>query len=233
MNYDLGWDMTVHNVSCGPNDWRIQYTSGDWTNLTTSFLAVDQATVTFDFNGTFVSVLGSLDSNAGKESGSPTLTYILDGETVDFDQARSSAGTLYSSPSLLEGPHTLQMASANNDIRLSIEGMVFTAEDSTSNTDKARIGEIVGGTLGGVVLMAVIILAVVLYRRRGSRSTLTFSDGPLQAALPASKEAFTSRNYSNYGISFYPTNSSDTLTRLPLTRTGARRDTSEWLGFKK
>jgi len=98
-----------------------------------------------------------------------------------------------------------------------------TSEGSTSST--VNIAAIVSGSLGGVVLLVVILLAVVLHRRRHrSRSTLTFSQGPLQVALPVSKEAFTSRNHSTYGFSFYSTDPNDTLTRLPpLARTRTRR----------
>jgi len=236
--------MRFLNVSCNSTDWRIQYTKGNWSpvqaNSTPSFLAVDQATVSFDFNGTFISVLGSLASAESKAI--PSVTYFLDGNIVAVQTTNSSSdsNSIYSSPILPQGLHNLRMVSNNNETRLSIEGMIFTTESTSetvgpSETRKMPTAAIIGGTVGAaVLLLAVGIFVFFIYRRRRQKQqTTAFASGPLRVSLPSSKKSFTSRNRGNYGISFYSANemSSDSLTPIPA-KISTRR-TSEWVGFTK
>jgi len=196
--------MTGHNISCDAADSRIRYLSGTWTG-TDSQSTADQATVSFDFEGTFIAVLGSVAFPDAVTNGS-SLIYTLDGAP---QASTAVAGTVYSSQLLPSRQHTLQISSTTNGTKLTINGMIFTTGDSRIPT-----AGIVIAVVGPIVLVLVILLGLLLYKRTRSRQ-MSFSDGPLHVSLPLSKEAFTSRNYSNYGISFYSTPSTDNLTRPP------------------
>ncbi|KAF7310025.1 hypothetical protein MIND_00375400 [Mycena indigotica] len=75
---------------------------------------------------------------------------------------------------------------------------------------------IVGASVGGgVVFLLLLTFATFLFLRRRRRQRTLYPLGPLQAALPLSKEAFTSPKYSNHGLSF--SQSSDSVDALPAT----------------
>ncbi|GLB41859.1 hypothetical protein LshimejAT787_1004590 [Lyophyllum shimeji] len=76
--------------------------------------------------------------------------------------------------------------------------------------------QIVGGTLGGVVLVALSLVLLFLYQRRRGRKTVPYATGPLQVSLPMSKEALTSKRHSLYGLSFSTSAPPSTDLLIPL-----------------
>lgn len=171
-----------------------------------------------------------------------SLQYVLDGKPTSFNGTGTPSRILYTSPLLPEGDHTLTLALMTNTSVLVVDGMNVTrrslADDHSSNSaaQKNHISEIVGGTIGGLLLIILLSVMFFLHRRRRHRTAgqcicfTTKNDpliyvchlisgpyamGPMQACLPTSKEAFTSRNYSNYGLSFRPSLSNDSFARSP------------------
>ncbi|KAJ7464454.1 hypothetical protein FB451DRAFT_1403130 [Mycena latifolia] len=201
--------------SFGSGNSIIQYTSGNWTQIDSggSYLTRDaNATVTFNFNGTLITVVGSIQSDQPAQLNT-SLSYVLDGEADHSFLPNITSSTIYSSPDLLQGPHTLAIRLENDHTTLSISGgSITTAQPDPSN--HRRTIAIVAGTIGGFVVLTVILLALFLFHRRQRHHTATpYALGPLQANLPLSKEAFTSPKYSNHGLSF--THSTDSVNVLP------------------
>ncbi|KAJ7648565.1 hypothetical protein DFH06DRAFT_1332179 [Mycena polygramma] len=202
--------------SFGAGDSVVQYPSGNWTQIDagrTYQTHEPNATVTFDFNGTLITVAGTVQSNSFKNA---PLSYILDGEddpTFLFD---ASSPNIYASPELPQGPHSLAIRLINANTTLSVSG--GTIRDAPPVTgDHHRTIAIIAGTLGGVVVLAVIIIALFLFNRRQRDYPATpYALGPLQANLPSTKEAFTSPKYSNHGISF--TQSTESLSLPPRVK---------------
>lgn len=161
---------------------------------------------------------------------------------------------LYSSPSLPSGPHTLVMTLTAANTSLSVQGMsIIVDSDAAATTVAHRIAEaqrwkiatIVGGTIGGL-FMIIFLVCTITYHRRRERTRaagklnvylLQASDrknsscqlarlalGPMTVSLPMSKEAFTTRNYSNYGLSFSSAPpSTDSLPLPPKVQTPIHR----------
>jgi hypothetical protein len=100
------------------------------------------------------------------------LHYVLDGkDDASYSPSKSptSEKDLYSSPPLPPGRHTLALRSVANDTTLFIEGMnitILTGMTDGPHGHKKHIPEIVGGTIGGVIFLALVLLAFLLYRRR-------------------------------------------------------------------
>ncbi|KAK2463611.1 hypothetical protein APHAL10511_004362 [Amanita phalloides] len=202
--------------------------SGHWVVLPAVHLTSDQyASATFNFNGSSVSVIGSIGM---VDKDLPFLSYALDGEDnglITFDSERPHI--LYSSPPLQPDRHILTLTLLTNASILSIEGVMVTVnnveERSLDHTWwTRRIIEIVCGTLAGIVLLTTILLALFISIQRRKRETICNSMGPLQVALPRTKEAFTARNCSTYGLSFIPYDpGSDNFTQLPPKRSRPSR----------
>lgn len=203
--------------------------------------------------GSAVSVLGSLETETNIVV--PSLVYILDGQTHNNATALSNS-TLYSSPSLTLGHHSLELILKQNGTSITVSGMNISSDPPPPHRPPAStLPVIIGCAVGGVFLMLV-ILGVVLFRRQrrtvrckssfGDRLDLdltfaaSFGTGELQPNMPMSKKAFTSRTYSNYGISFVYSGSAppstDSFTASPkksvprrmhqleLTKTDVRAD---------
>ncbi|KAJ7694647.1 hypothetical protein B0H17DRAFT_1057391 [Mycena rosella] len=210
--------MTARLSSFGSVDSIIQYTSGNWTQIDSgsAYLTRDaNATVTFNFNGTLITVVGTIQSDQPAQLNS-SLSYVLDGEDDHSFLPNISSPTIYSSPDLLQGPHTLAIRLLNADTALSLSGGTITTAQPHSTNHRRTIA-IVAGTIGGFVVLTVIFLALfLLYRRRRHHAATPYALGPLQANLPSTKEAFTSPKYSNHGISF--THSTDSVNVLPRVK---------------
>ncbi|KAJ7923536.1 hypothetical protein B0H13DRAFT_62652 [Mycena leptocephala] len=195
----------------------VQYPNGNWTQIDSggTYQTHDSnATVTFNFNGTLITVVGTVQSDQDFEN-SP-LSYVLDGEDDLMFLFNASSPTIYSSPELLLGSHTLAIRLLNENTTLSVSGGSITTSQPTSANHHRTIA-IIAGTLGGFVVLVVIILALFLFNRRHRQySNTVYALGPLQANLPSTKEAFTSPKYSNHGISF--TQSTDSVNVLPRVK---------------
>ncbi|KAJ7148413.1 hypothetical protein C8R43DRAFT_1236850 [Mycena crocata] len=208
--------MTDRLSSFGPDSSRIHYTSGNWTQIDTggTYLTRDQnATAVFDFNGTLISITGTVQSNQLAVS---PLSYVLDGKDDFTFLFNISSSTIYSSSELLQGPHTLAIRLMNDNTTLSVSGGSVTASQPQPSTHRRTIA-IIAGSIGGFVVLAVILFALfLLYRRQRQFPATPYALGPLQANLPSTKEAFTSPKYSNHGISF--TQSTDSVNILPRVK---------------
>ncbi|KAJ7210422.1 hypothetical protein GGX14DRAFT_94990 [Mycena pura] len=202
----------------GADSSIVQYSNGKWTQIDSGGAYQTRefnATVSFSFNGTTITILGTLqpDRLAQTATANSPLIYVLDGEDDHTFLFNASSPTIYSSPRLLQGPHSLAIRLANDNTTFSVSGgSVATAQPESAN--HRRTIAIVAGTLGGFVVLSLVFVALFLfYRRRRRHSPTLYALGPLQANLPATKEAFTSPKYSNYGLSF--TQSTDSVNYLP------------------
>ncbi|KAJ6582086.1 hypothetical protein B0H19DRAFT_1252225 [Mycena capillaripes] len=208
--------MTSSSSFGAGNSNVVRYSSGDWTQIdsgSTYQTRDPKATATFDFNGTLITVVGTVQSENIKNS---PLSYILDGEDDLTFVFNASSPTIYSSPELLQGSHTLAIRLLNENTTLSVSGGSIASSQPASANHHRTIA-IAVGTLGGFVVLAVIILALFLFNRRQRRYPSTpYALGPLQANLPSSKEAFTSPKYSNHGLSF--TQSTESVNVLPRVK---------------
>ncbi|KAJ6614165.1 hypothetical protein B0H10DRAFT_2221627 [Mycena sp. CBHHK59/15] len=215
--------MADRTLSFGANSSAIQYSSGNWTEIDAggTYLTQDpNATVTFNFNGTLITVVGNVKFDQLVPSSASPVSYVLDGEDNLSFVFNASSETIYSSPILMQGSHTLAMHLAAKNATLSVSGATITTSQAPSDGHHRTTATIIAGTIGGMVLLVVMALALFLFRRRQRRySSTPYALGPLQATLPATKEAFTSPKYSNHGISF--TQSTDSVNVLPLPRVKA------------
>ncbi|THU86246.1 hypothetical protein K435DRAFT_842965 [Dendrothele bispora CBS 962.96] len=218
--------MTSKNVILGPGARSIILSGGNWTTngTGTSWLSTEDenASVTFTFDGSFISVSGSLTSSSSQKTSK--VLYFLNGKP-DSSFVYQSGGTLYTSPSLTQGFHNLTMALASNSSHLSIQNVTLTVPDvqepEARSSSKHKTQMIVGIVIGILVIMSLIAGSYLFLRRRRSRLVPgPTSQGPLQANLPTSKKAFTSKHYSLHGITFShsPTLSVDSLASLPQAR---------------
>ncbi|KAJ7181087.1 hypothetical protein C8R46DRAFT_1071403 [Mycena filopes] len=218
--------------SFGADSSIVQYAQGDWqidSGLRTSH--DPNATVVIDFNGTLITIGGTVvvhsDQNPNANPKTP-LAYVLDGEPdLTFLFNASTPTTIYSARALPQGPHTLAIRLLHENATLAVSGgnITTSAEPVPSNHHHRTIA-IVAGTLGGLVLVSVLLLALFLFmrRRHTPANNMPYALGPLQANLPATKEAFTSPKYSNHGLSF--TQSTDSVNVLPSPRVKAPRPPS-------
>lgn len=168
---------------------------------------------------------------------SSSLLYTLDGfqDTVFILNSTARAlRILYSSPSLPSGPHTLVMTLTAANTSLSVQGMsIIVDSDAAATTVAHRIAEaqrwkiatIVGGTIGGLFMIIFLVCTITYHRRRErTRAAARLALGPMTVSLPMSKEAFTTRNYSNYGLSFSSAPpSTDSLPLPPKVQTPIHR----------
>jgi len=209
--------------SFGADNSAVQYTSGHWSQIDAgaSYLTRDpNATVTFTFDGTLITVAGTIQFQQPSQSPYPPLSYSLDGEEDQSFPFNVSSQTLYSSPELSQGPHTLAIRLLTNDnTTLSVSGgNITTPPPEPAAPTHHRTIVIVAGTLGGFVVLVVIFLALYLFNRRQRHyhASAPYALGPLQATLPSTKEAFTSSKYSNHGLSF--SQSTDSVNVLPRVK---------------
>ncbi|KAJ7117432.1 hypothetical protein C8R44DRAFT_982974 [Mycena epipterygia] len=211
--------MTDRLSSFGPESSTVQYTSGNWTQIDSgaTYLTRDpNATVTFNFNGTLITVVGTIKSDHPVQESNPPLSYVLDGEDDRSFLYNDSSPAIYSSSELLQGSHTLAIRLITNDTTLSVSGGSTTTSQPASASHHRTIA-IVAGTLGGFIVLTVILLALFLFHRRHRHYPATpYALGPLQANLPSTKEAFTSPKYSNHGLSF--THSTESVNVLPRVK---------------
>ncbi|KAF8623223.1 hypothetical protein AX15_006458 [Amanita polypyramis BW_CC] len=221
--------LMVHSLLLGHSDPTITYL-GTWVVLPTAHFTTEQnATATFDFNGSLVSIAGTIGI---VNVDIPSLSCLLDGRdncSYTFDSERTH--TLYSSAPLQEGHHTLSITLLTNASILSIEGILVGTNDinikpfSHTSWTRHRIIEIVCGVLAGVLVVAILLsLLFIFIRRRRKQDIILNSMGPLRVALPTTKEAFTGRNCSTYGLSFSPHDpgSTDKFTQLPPKKSRSR-----------
>ncbi|KAJ7097258.1 hypothetical protein B0H15DRAFT_35176 [Mycena belliarum] len=213
--------------SFGSGDILIQYASGNWSQIDSggAYRTRDaNATVIFNFNGTLINVLGAIQSDDPAQL-SASLLYILDGEDDHsfLPNISSESSTIYSSPDLAQGPHTLTIRLLNDHTTLSVSGGSITTAQPDPDPDldpdpspHRRTIAIVAGTIGGSVVLTVLVVALYLFRRRQRHLSPPYALGPLQANLPSSKEAFTSPKYSNHGLSF--THSTESVNVLPRVK---------------
>ncbi|KAJ7289251.1 hypothetical protein C8J57DRAFT_428431 [Mycena rebaudengoi] len=203
------------------NSSGIQYSSGNWTQIDAGSIAYftrdANATVTFNFNGTLITVVGAVDFAQRAQNSTFPLAYVLDGKDAPtFLLANTSASAIYSSPPLLPGAHTLSITLTSDDATLSVSGAEI-ANPPTESPDHHRTIAIVAGSIGGFILFVVVVLALFLFNRRQRRyPSPQYALGPLQVSLPATKEAFTSPKYHNHGLSF--TQSTESVNVLPRVK---------------
>lgn len=207
-------------------DPRITYT-GHWTVLPSAHSTIEQnATATFDFDGSALSIAGS--AGMVNVATSP-VSFMLDGQdntSLAFNSERPHI--LYSSPTLQQGKHTLFLTLLTNTSFLSIESVQITVADIGTKSEhivwtKPNIAAII---CGAVIAFAIVTTLIALFIRHHlrKRPTILHSTGPLRVALPTTKEAFTSRNYSTYGLIFLPYDpgTPDIFTPLPPRRSRTR-----------
>ncbi|KAJ6480926.1 hypothetical protein C8R45DRAFT_318174 [Mycena sanguinolenta] len=199
----------------------VQYSNATWTQIGSGYLTHDpNATVTFSFTGTMLAVAGTVQSNlpAQNFTRSP-LSYVLDGTDDLTFLFNASSPVIYSSPEMSQGPHTLSIRLLSENTTFTVSGgNITTSQPFEANGTHHRTIAIVAGTLGGCILLAVIILGLFLYRRRQRQyPSMPYALGPLQVTMPSTKEAFTSPKYSNHGIVF--TQSTDSVNVLPRMKT--------------
>ncbi|KAF8217079.1 hypothetical protein K438DRAFT_1925996 [Mycena galopus ATCC 62051] len=208
--------------SFGANSSVIQY-NPTWTQIESgsTYLTRDQnATATFSFNGTLITVAGTVQyDQTGQNFTNSPLSYVLDGEDDLMFLFNASSPVIYSSPELLLGLHVLSIRLMSENTTLSVSGgNITTSQPAGANGDRHRTIAIIAGTLCGCIFLAVIILALfLLNRRRRHYPSTPYALGPLQANMPSTKEAFTSPKYSNHGIVF--TQSTDSVNVLPRVKT--------------
>ncbi|KAJ7902528.1 hypothetical protein B0H14DRAFT_2666517 [Mycena olivaceomarginata] len=214
------------SLSFSADSSLIQYSNANWTQIDSgsTYLTGDaNASATFNFNGTLIAVLGTVqfDQPVRNFTDSP-LSYVLDGNDDLTFLFNASSPTVYASRELSGGPHTLSIRLISENTTLSISGGNITTSlpDEPPNGSHHRTIAIVAGTLGACIVLAVICLALFLFNRRQRQYPSTpYALGPLQANLPSTKEAFTSPKYSNHGIVF--TQSTDSVNILPHVKAPA------------
>ncbi|TFK74972.1 hypothetical protein BDN72DRAFT_601773 [Pluteus cervinus] len=234
----------------GPDDSSIQYSNGTWLVLGPStanpnsghipsyHTSSQYATVTFNFEGVDMAVTGSLDPQGPSPSDmGPSLLYILDGKEDNAFWLNSSSAlsrTLYSTTQPLAlGRHTLVMTLMTENTTLYVESMDVTSQKAgttqASEAYRRKVGTIVGGVLGGIFLLVLVIWFSVHHRRRQrALAAARLAVGPMTVSLPLTKEAFTSRNNSHYGLSFSSAPpSTDSLTALPPKKPRTRSYNNE------
>ncbi|KAJ7742792.1 hypothetical protein B0H16DRAFT_1018209 [Mycena metata] len=208
--------MTDSLSSFGADSSIVQYSQGNWTQIDSGSTSHDpNATVVFNFNGTLITIDGDIHSGQLAQNPKVPLAYVLDGEDDLTFIYNVSLPTIYSSQELSQGPHTLAIRLLNENTTFSVSGgnITISQPESQPNNHHRTIA-IVAGTLGGLVIVVVVLLALFLFnRRRHTSNNVPYALGPLQANLPATKEAFTSPKYSNHGLSF--TQSTDSVNILP------------------
>nr|GAT53600.1 predicted protein [Mycena chlorophos] len=205
----------------------VGYSAGHWSSASeNTFETKDlNATATFTFTGTSITVFGTLRF---AQNISRPLTYVLDDQSDDTFVYNASSAAIYASPSLSDGAHSLSIRLASPNTTFSISGGDIGELNAAEGHQ--RMIAIVAGVLGGAVLLVVICAALLLWYRRRQRNSTPYALGPLQANLPLSKEAFTSPKYSNYGLSF--SQSTDSLNVLPvMPRVSVRVPSSESLSL--
>ncbi|KAK7024895.1 hypothetical protein R3P38DRAFT_3193814 [Favolaschia claudopus] len=205
-----------------PDSSVIEYSTAaaTWTHTQTASGSLYQtrdinATATFHFQGTSIAVNGTVlfDSPVPPLDFSP-LSYDLDGAVDLTFSFNASSPVIYSSPELSLGIHTLSIRLVSNNTTLAVSGGVIIATPraveltSASGTHHRTIA-IVAGSLGGFIVLAVLLIGfIILHRRRREDPSAIYALGPLQPNLPSTKEAFTSPKYSNHGIVFTQSNES-------------------------
>ncbi|KAJ7227818.1 hypothetical protein B0H12DRAFT_236186 [Mycena haematopus] len=178
------------------------------------------ATATFSFNGTMLAVAGTVQSDDPVQNFTDSpLAYVLDGKDDFTFLFNASSPVIYSSPEMPQGSHTLSIRLLTENTTLSVSGgNITTSQPVEANGSHHRTIAIVAGTLGGCIVLAVVILGLfLLNRRRRQYPSTPYALGPLQANMPSTKEAFTSPKYSNHGIVF--TQSTDSVNVLPRVKT--------------
>ncbi|KAJ6592248.1 hypothetical protein DFH09DRAFT_1136962 [Mycena vulgaris] len=212
--------MTARLSSFGAQSSIIHYASGNWSQIDAgrTYLARDaDATVIFNFNGSLITVVGTIRSDQPAQLNS-ALSYVLDGEDDHSFHPNVSSPTIYSSPDLSQGMHTLAIRLINDHTTLSVSGGNITTVQPDSDNHHRTIA-IIAGTIGGFVVLTVILLGLFLFHTAANATippVPPYALGPLQANLPSTKEAFTSPKYSNHGLSF--THSTDSVNVLPRVK---------------
>ncbi|KAF8661354.1 hypothetical protein AX16_001449 [Volvariella volvacea WC 439] len=238
---DYPVEMALQNLTISHKDARISY-SGFWSELgedqldpqlgfsSTHFSSSRLSAATFDFEGIAISVIGALNYS---QSATPSLSYTIDGmvdSEFHWNSTETTPRTLYASPFLAPGRHSLIMTLMTDESAVFVQSFHVIANNTAASNSvvesapKWRIGAIVGGTLGGLILIMLLGVFIVTYFRRKERPrTVVYTTGHMTVSLPVSKEDFTSRNYSNYGLSFTatPPASTEAFTIFP-TRTETR-----------
>lgn len=93
------------------------------------------------------------------------LSYVLDGEDDLAFLFNASSPTIYSSPELMQGSHTLAIRLLDSNATLSVSGGNI-ATSQPAPTNHHRTIAIIAGTVGGFVVLTVIFLALFLFYRR-------------------------------------------------------------------
>ncbi|KAF7370193.1 hypothetical protein MSAN_00650000 [Mycena sanguinolenta] len=196
----------------------IQYSNATWARIGSGYLTRDpNATAIFSFTGTMLAVAGTVQSDQNFNN-SP-LSYVLDGEDDLTFLFNASSPVIYSSPEMSQGHHTLSIRLLSENTSFTVSGgNITTSQPIEADGSHHRTIAIVAGTLGGCIVLAVLILGLFIYRRRQRQyPSMPYALGPLQVTMPSTKEAFTSPKYSNHGIIF--TQSTDSVNVLPRTKT--------------
>jgi hypothetical protein len=181
LDYQGFWEST------GENDGELQGTRSSTTQ--------NGASMTFNFNGSYIEVYGTIMPQ--DYYGAPSSSYVIDGTFSNTFEAPSVPTTMYmqkyySSPHLTNGPHQLVITSLTEGPLFSLDFVQYVPSSTdaefvgVSSNDihsaprgAPRADMIIAGVTGGVAfLMIMAFLALLIYHRRHRRSgTFTIEDG--------------------------------------------------------
>jgi len=183
LSYNGVWEST------GANDGELQGTRSVTTQM--------GASATFNFNGSYIEVYGTIVPP--DDDGIPSSSFVVDGTFTNTFEAPSVPTVMhmqkfYSSPShLTDGPHQLVITSLTDGPVLSLDFVQYipsspadvipagalsgNARLTLSSAPRAEI--IVAGVIGGFAFLIIIALLVFVihYRRHRRNGTFTIEDG--------------------------------------------------------
>ena len=120
-----------------------------------------------------ISVVGTLN----KTNAIQPLRYVLDGyedHSFTLNGTLLSSRTLYTSPVLTPGNHSLVVTLMSNATALILDGTFIMANSTEGTKGKINhIPEIVGGTAGGVVFILLLLVLFFLHRLRRRNTGLS------------------------------------------------------------
>ncbi|KAH9854821.1 hypothetical protein C2E23DRAFT_39732 [Lenzites betulinus] len=198
-------DTGIRRIDIDDQDPRVVYSTG-WGSDTTASAAYDGTlhsatleglTASFTFTGTLVAVMGC--GGDTRESGYPTVSFLIDGTSYGFREDSTALDgqyynvTWFVSPELDSAEHTLVITNLNGTRPSTfwLDRFWYISADETNTTSSVvppaatssspppnngsaghsqNLGAIIGGSVGGAAALALLVgLGVYLFKRRSSQ----------------------------------------------------------------
>ncbi|KAJ6590675.1 hypothetical protein DFH09DRAFT_1307213 [Mycena vulgaris] len=162
VTYSDNWQNSNDSDDCLERTKHVSKSAGSW--------------VVVPFDGTQISLIGAPGQKGFKASVS------IDGSSAGEISQSQNENQLFNSAVLSPGPHTINVTvlSGNSmavdyflvssDSTTSLSAPSGLGASQTSNTAKhTPLGAIIGGAIGGLVLLAIVVLAFILIQRRRTK----------------------------------------------------------------